>query len=198
MPNDDRSFETTAEMEKKLYKSCLKQVVEYLNTTLPPVEENDNDNGVSEKDGGSKKIKDTRTCKNESKKRTYESGNEKTVDRLKKEKVSEEGHSIHQSKDEHNTHQSKDKRSYKNDEYYSGDGKRPYKIRDHKKKTKMLIRDSYSMKDITPTRAKIDKKEKAEGKSDERGKKRVNKYSEKKYNEIKERRKGEKKGKGKK
>jgi len=28
-----------AELEKKMYKSCLKQVVEFLNTTLPPIED---------------------------------------------------------------------------------------------------------------------------------------------------------------
>lgn len=52
-------------LEKEIYRSCLKQVVEYLNTTLPPLEDSDESSNIEKpkvekkKDKFKKKEEDT-------------------------------------------------------------------------------------------------------------------------------------------
>lgn len=109
------------DLEKRMYRSSLKQVVEFMNATLPPLSE-------------SSELKPI------------------TVVRPRTERQLG-----------------------------------TYKVRDSKKKTRLLMQDdkSYSVRSVLPTRIK----KLTEEEEEEKPKKRINKFSERKYNDMKERKK---------
>lgn len=119
------------ELEKRMYRSSLRQIVKFLNTTLPPV------------------------CVSE------ESSTEEPPREASKEAP-------------------KEKRPLKARRLGI------YKVRDTKKKTRALVEDAggYSVRAVTPTRVK--KTVEKETAAPAARKKRINKYSELKYNDIKE------------
>lgn len=155
--------ESKSRLETRMYRSCLKQVVNLLNETLPPLSDSES---------------------------SYQFIDEDLPQLLENEtKPAAPGRSKAQP--------NKPARHGTKPGNRDPKGLGIYKVRDAKKKTKLLIQSIGGRSEADTRPSKIRAKEPAETEKDEKGQKgkRRNKYSEKKFNEMKEGRKEHRKNK---